>query len=103
MPNSDVLDFTLSNARRFYPSKGDPLGTKGLTKSNADSKISKYSHRREQLQNNNEQINQDHLDRAAAREPRSRSTHVLLSVPLMYQNPSDLGFVNKETQNLFCI
>ena len=29
MPNSD-LDFTLSNARRFYSSKGDPLGTKGL-------------------------------------------------------------------------
>ena len=25
------VDFTLSNARRFYPSKGDPLGVKGLT------------------------------------------------------------------------
>ena len=23
-------DFTLSNARRFYSSKGDPLGAKGL-------------------------------------------------------------------------
>ena len=30
MPNSDLDDFTLSNARRFYLSKGDPLGTKGL-------------------------------------------------------------------------
>ena len=38
MPNSDLEillcltpgDFTLSNARRFYSSKGDPLGTKGL-------------------------------------------------------------------------
>ena len=38
MPNSDLsillyltpVDFTLSNARRFYLSKGDPLGTKGL-------------------------------------------------------------------------
>ena len=26
----DLIDFTLSNARRFYSSKGDPLGTKGL-------------------------------------------------------------------------
>ena len=25
------MDFTLSNARRFYSSKGDPLGVKGLT------------------------------------------------------------------------
>ena len=25
-------DFTLSNARRFYSSKGDPLGTKGFLK-----------------------------------------------------------------------
>ena len=30
MPNSDI-DFTLSNARRFYLSMGDPLGTKRLT------------------------------------------------------------------------
>ena len=38
MPNSDLQillcltpdDFTLSNARRFYSSKGDPSGTKGL-------------------------------------------------------------------------
>ena len=28
---SDLIDFTLSNARRFYSSKGDPLGVKGLT------------------------------------------------------------------------
>ena len=27
---SDLIDFTLSNARRFYSSKGDPLGVKGL-------------------------------------------------------------------------
>ena len=26
------VDFTLSNARRFYSSKGDPLGVKGLKK-----------------------------------------------------------------------
>ena len=40
MPNSDLWillrltpgDFTLSNARQFYSSKGDPLGTKGLKK-----------------------------------------------------------------------
>ena len=25
-----LIDFTLSNARRFYLSKGDPVGTKGL-------------------------------------------------------------------------
>ena len=38
MPNSDLQillcltpdDFTLSNTRRFYSSKGDPSGTKGL-------------------------------------------------------------------------
>ena len=30
-PKSD-LDFTLSNARQFYSSKGDPLGLKGLKK-----------------------------------------------------------------------
>ena len=30
-PKSDLIDFTLSNARRFYSSKGDPLGVKGLT------------------------------------------------------------------------
>ena len=29
-PESDLIDFTLSNARRFYSSKGDPLGLKGL-------------------------------------------------------------------------
>ena len=29
-PKSDLTDFTLSNARRFYSSKGDPLGMKGL-------------------------------------------------------------------------
>ena len=29
-PKSDFIDFTLSNARRFYLSKGDPLGVKGL-------------------------------------------------------------------------
>ena len=31
-PKSDFIDFTLSNARRFYSSKGDPLGVKGLKK-----------------------------------------------------------------------
>ena len=30
---SDFIDFTLSNARRFYSSKGDPLGVKGLNES----------------------------------------------------------------------
>ena len=25
-----VMDFTLSNARRFYPSMGNPLAVKGL-------------------------------------------------------------------------
>ena len=29
-PKSDFIDFTLSNARQFYSSKGDPLGVKGL-------------------------------------------------------------------------
>ena len=29
-PKSDLLDVTLSNAKRFYSSKGDPLGVKGL-------------------------------------------------------------------------
>ena len=29
-PKSDLIDFTLSNARRFYLSKEDPLGVKGL-------------------------------------------------------------------------
>ena len=29
-PKSDLIDFTLSNARQFYSSKGDPLGVKGL-------------------------------------------------------------------------
>ena len=31
-PKSDLIDFTLSNARRFYSSKGDLLGVKGLTR-----------------------------------------------------------------------
>ena len=31
-PKSDFIDFTLSNARRFNSSKGDPLGVKGLNK-----------------------------------------------------------------------
>ena len=31
-PKSDLIDFTLSNARRFYSSKGYPLGVKGLKK-----------------------------------------------------------------------
>ena len=30
-PKSDFIDFTLSNPRRFYSSKGDPLGVKGLS------------------------------------------------------------------------
>ena len=29
-PKSALIDFTLSNARRFYSSNGDPLGVKGL-------------------------------------------------------------------------
>ena len=29
-PKSDLIDFTLPNARRFYSSKGDPMGGKGL-------------------------------------------------------------------------
>ena len=29
-PKSDLIDLTLSNARRFYSSKGDPLEVKGL-------------------------------------------------------------------------
>ena len=29
-PRSDLIDFTLSKARRFCPSKGDHLGVKGL-------------------------------------------------------------------------
>ena len=29
-PKSDFTDFTLSDARWFYSSKGDPLGVKGL-------------------------------------------------------------------------
>ena len=32
-PKSDFVDLTLSNARRFYSSKGDPLGVKGLMNS----------------------------------------------------------------------
>ena len=31
-PESDFIYFTLSYARRFYSSKGDPLGVKGLKK-----------------------------------------------------------------------
>ena len=31
-PKSDLIDFTLSNARQFHSSKGDPLGVKGLKK-----------------------------------------------------------------------
>ena len=30
-PKSDLIDFTLSNARRFCSSKGDSLGVKGLS------------------------------------------------------------------------
>ena len=29
-PKSDLIDFTLSNARQLYSSKGDPLGVKVL-------------------------------------------------------------------------
>ena len=29
-PKSDLIDFILSNAKRFYSLKGDPLGEKGL-------------------------------------------------------------------------
>ena len=29
-PKSDLIDFTLSDARQFYSSKGDPLGVKGI-------------------------------------------------------------------------
>ena len=29
-PKSDLIDVSLSNARRFHLSKGDPLGMKGL-------------------------------------------------------------------------
>ena len=29
-PKSDFIDFTLSNTRQFYLSKGDPLEVKGL-------------------------------------------------------------------------
>ena len=32
-PKSAFIDFTLSNARRFYLSRGDPLGLKGLKNS----------------------------------------------------------------------
>ena len=30
-PKGDFTDFALSNARRFYLSKGEPLGVKGLS------------------------------------------------------------------------
>ena len=33
-PKSDLIDFTLSHARQFYSSKGDPLGVKGLNSLN---------------------------------------------------------------------
>ena len=33
-PKSDFIDFNLSNARRFYSSKGDPSGVKGLREFN---------------------------------------------------------------------
>ena len=29
-PKSEIKDFILANARRFYSSNGDPLGVKGL-------------------------------------------------------------------------
>ena len=32
-PNNALIDFTLSNARRFYSTKGYPKGLKGLSKS----------------------------------------------------------------------
>ena len=32
-PKSELIDFTLSNARRFYSSNGDPFGVKGLKNS----------------------------------------------------------------------
>ena len=35
-PKSDFIDLTLSNARRFYSSKGDPLGVKGLKQKNLE-------------------------------------------------------------------
>ena len=31
---SDFIDFTQSNDRRFYSSKGEPLGVKGLNQIN---------------------------------------------------------------------
>ena len=36
-----LMDFTLSNARRFYSSMGNPLGLKGLICSNAPLSLSK--------------------------------------------------------------
>ena len=33
LPIVPLIDFTLSNARRFYSSMGNPTGLKGLTKS----------------------------------------------------------------------
>ena len=38
-PKSDFIDFTLSNARRFYSSKGSPLGVKGLNTKHLSGKI----------------------------------------------------------------
>ena len=32
-PKSDLIDFTLFNARRFYSSKGHPFGVNGLSQS----------------------------------------------------------------------
>ena len=31
LPRVPLTDFTLSNARRFYSSMGNPMGVKGLT------------------------------------------------------------------------
>ena len=36
-PKSDLIDFTLSNARRFYSSERDPLGVEGLKSFNLTS------------------------------------------------------------------
>ena len=34
LPRVTLIDFTLSNARRFYLSMGNPTGVKGLSNSN---------------------------------------------------------------------
>ena len=36
LPRCDFIDFTPSNTRRFYSSKGDPLGVKGLNQETPD-------------------------------------------------------------------